>query len=226
MENRQRKLVVLAGILFSVVVPALALAQGGTATGHLTLNGQTVRLTHAYASAQPGFFDKTTEDIRILLSDVALPDSALTDVFELIHLGRDGTARVVEIVIDASGSPISGSFYAPAFDGSVSATGMHKFERQALDRTTVAGRLWMSEPHEFRGVTFQYRRPLLRANSAAPDCGGVVGGSREPAGGRGLGGAQRAAWRRSPGLPRNAGERGSRPVSGAERRRAPGVSEG
>lgn len=155
MENRQRELVVLA-IAALVVVPGLAFAQEGTATGQLTLNGQTVRLTHAYASAAPGFFDKNTEDVRILLSDVALPDNALTDVFELSHLGRDGLARVVEVVLDSTGSPISGSFYAPAFDGSVSATGMHKFERQSFDRTKVAGRLWMSEPHEFRGVTFQY----------------------------------------------------------------------
>ena len=178
MENRQRELVVVVALVLSAAVPRLARAQDGTATGQLTLNGQTVALTHAYASAQPGFFDKSTEDVRILLSDVALPDNTRADVFQLIRMGREGAARVVEVVIDASGDPIRGSFYATAFDGSVSATGMHKFERQSLDRQKISGRLWMSEPHEFHGVTFQYdalfsapipRPPTAEELSAAID---------------------------------------------------------
>ena len=56
-----------------------------------------------YAAARPGFFDKATEDIRVLLSDVALPDSARADVFELIRLAREGKARVVEVLINSEG---------------------------------------------------------------------------------------------------------------------------
>ena len=157
MEARQRELVVVAlAVLLLSAVSSRAFAQDGTATGHLTLNGETTPLTHAYASAQPGFFDKAREDIRILLSDVELPDSALGDVFELIHMGRDGRAHVVEVVLDADGAPISGAIYAKAFDGSVSVTGMHRFAKQVFERARVAGRLSMDEPKSFHGVTFQY----------------------------------------------------------------------
>ena len=157
MEARQRELVVVVlATLVAATVSSRAWAQDGTAAGHLTLNGETTPLTRAYASAQPGFFDKTKEDVRILLSDVELPDSALEDVFELIHMGRDGKAHVVEVVLDADAAPISGAIYAKAFDGSVSVTGMHRFTRQAFERTRVAGRLSMDEPKSFQGVTFQY----------------------------------------------------------------------
>src|SRR6185436_19052136 len=59
LEARQRELVVVAlAVLLASAVSSRAFAQDGTATGHLTLNGETTPLTHAYASAQPGFFDK------------------------------------------------------------------------------------------------------------------------------------------------------------------------
>lgn len=157
MEARQGKLVVgaLAALLLAASLP-LAPAQDGSASGRLTLNGETVALKYAYANAQPGFFDKSTEDVRVLLSDVPLPEAARVDVFERIHLGRDGAARVVEVVLDAERHPISGAIYAPAFEGTVSMTGMHRFEVQRFDRTGIAGRLFVEGTHEFQGVTFQY----------------------------------------------------------------------
>lgn len=155
MEDRQRELVVVAAaLLLLVAVPASA--GDGTARGQLTLNHQTTPLAFAYASAQPGFFDKSKEDLRIVLSDVALPADALKDVFTLIHLARDGKVHAVEVVLNADGQPISGAIYAKVFDGTVSVTGMHKFDRGALERKRVAGRLWMSAPDEFRNVSFQY----------------------------------------------------------------------
>ncbi len=159
MENRQGKLAIVAAALVALLlapVPSTADGQPGTASGSLTLDAVTVPLTHAYASAQPGFFDKKTEDVRVLLSDVPLPDSALTDVFELIHLARDGKVHVVEVVIDAKGEPISGGLYAKKFDGMVSAAGMHKFAQDRWERTLIAGRLWVDGSHEFMNVTWHY----------------------------------------------------------------------
>jgi hypothetical protein len=147
-------LVVAVALFVLAAVPAPT--GDGTARGQLTLNRQTTPLTFAYASAQPGFFDKSKEDLRIILSDVALPADALKDVFTLIHLARDGKVHAVEVVINAEGQPISGAIYAKVFDGTVSMTGMHKFDGGALERKHVAGRLWMSEPHEFQHVSFQY----------------------------------------------------------------------
>lgn len=158
MEARQRELVVvcLLNSLLGLFLVSSALAQDGTASGQLTVNAVTVPLTHAYANAQPGFFDKTHEDVRVLLSDVPLSKEALTDVFELMKLAREDRGHIVEVVIDASGSPISGAIYAKAFDGMISAAGMHKFTSDRVEHARIAGRLAVPEPHTFTGVTWQY----------------------------------------------------------------------
>jgi hypothetical protein len=150
---------------------AQAAGQEGSVTGTLTLDGVSVALTHVYASAQPGSFDKSTEDVHVLLSDVALSDAARADVFALIHLARDGKARILEIVIDATGLPIGGSIFAKNFDGHVSAAGMHHFDRERLERTQIAGRLSTDGPETFMGVTWQYdahfSAPIPRKSTAA-----------------------------------------------------------
>jgi hypothetical protein len=131
-------------------------APEGTASGTLVLNGVSSRLSYAYATAKPGFFDKAGEDIHILLSDVPLSEAVRADVFDLIGLAREGKARAVEVVLGSSGQPISGAIFAPAFQGMASAAGIHEFEPTLVDRTHVAGRLWMDGPRTFGGVTFQY----------------------------------------------------------------------
>lgn len=149
-------MVAVALTLFLLAGLPQAAGQEGTVSGTLTLNGRTVALAHVYASAGPGFFDKTTEDIRVLLSDAPLPDSARADVFDLMKLAREGRASIVEVVIDASGAPISGAFFAKEFNGMVSATGMHVFSRSEMAAKRVAGRLATGNPRTFDGVTFQY----------------------------------------------------------------------
>ena len=157
MEGWQGKLV--RGSLAALLVaasPFAATAQDGPATGTLTLNGETVALKYAYASAERGFFDKSSEDIRVLLRATPLSDEARTDTFARSHLGRDGAARIVEVVIDAKRQPISGAMYAAAFEGMVSMTGMHNFEPQRFEHDGIAGRLFVDGVHEFHGTTFQY----------------------------------------------------------------------
>jgi hypothetical protein len=148
--------VALIALVALLALAPQAAGQEGTVTGTLTISGVPVAIAHVYATAQPGFFDKKTEDVHVLLSDVALSDEARADVFELIHLARDGRAHMVEVVIDAQGSPIGGSLFAKGFDGMVSAAGMHKFTRERLERTAIAGRLSVDGPHTFMGVVWQY----------------------------------------------------------------------
>jgi hypothetical protein len=160
MEARRRKLVVLL-----LVVPAVAralavasavLAADGAAEGMLTVNGTTFPLKYAYASAKPGFFDQTKEDIHVLLSDVPLSDEQRADVFEIIHLARDGKAHVVEVVLDAEQRPIAGSFFTLPFEGMVSATGMHVFEQKAFEHKRIAGRLYTDGARTFQDITYEY----------------------------------------------------------------------
>jgi hypothetical protein len=146
----------LAFTFLLVAAPAGLAPPAGTATGRLTIGDATVALHHVYAAAQRGFFDESKEDIRVLLSDVALDDEAQGDVFARIHLARDGKARIVEVVIDASGQPISGAFYAPEFEGMISATGMHRFDDPHVEPRRIAGRLHTDGAHEFQGIQYAY----------------------------------------------------------------------
>jgi len=166
---------VRALIALALALPPQAAGREGTVAGTLSLNGVPVAISHVYASAQPGFFDTKAEDIRLLFSDVPLSDDDRADVFALIHLGRDGKGRILEVVFDKDGQAISGSIFAKEFDGQVSATGMHRFERERFERAAIAGRMYMDAPHEFRNVTFQYDlrfsapipRPMTAAERAA-----------------------------------------------------------
>jgi hypothetical protein len=157
LEDRQGKLVVGSVVVLLIAAAGFPAAAGdGTASGSLTVNAETVALRYAYATAMPGFFDKATEDVRVLLSDTPLSETARDDVFERTHLGRDGAARIVEVLLDAERHPIGGAIYAPAFEGSVSMAGMHRFEPSRFERTGLGGRLFVEGAHEFQGVTFHY----------------------------------------------------------------------
>src|SRR5690606_10019492 len=83
-EDGQGKLVVQ--VLAILLWPALALAQPGAASGRLEVKGRTIELRHAYASPQPGVFDPASEDIRVLLTDVALAPEARDTPFQIIRL--------------------------------------------------------------------------------------------------------------------------------------------
>ena len=160
MEARRRKLVVLLlvvpAVAIALAVPSAVLAADGAAEGMLTVNGTTFPLKYAYASAKPGFFDKTKEDIHVLLSDVPLSDEQRADVFEIIHLARDGKAHVVEVVLDAEQRPIAGAFFTLPFEGMVSATGMHVFEQKAFEHKRIAGRLSTDGARTFQDITYEY----------------------------------------------------------------------
>jgi hypothetical protein len=135
---------------------ARSLAQEGRATGTLRLNSATVDLQYAYASFRRSPLDKTSENIHVLLSDLPLPDSARDDLFTLVGLGRKGEAHIIEVVIDASGMPVNGVIYAAAFNGMASLEDIHEFERERLDRTSIAGRLRTRVPGTFASIAFEY----------------------------------------------------------------------
>ena len=156
MEDRQGKLQVVLQLALIGLLAGAAQAQDASASGTVTINGAAVALKYAYASAQPAFFDKTGEDIRVRLSDVALSEEAATDDFALVRLARQGTVRVVEVTIDAKGQPLSGAIYAKEFNGMVSLSGMHNFAPKQMERKTIAGRLWIEGDRTFANVTYGY----------------------------------------------------------------------
>jgi hypothetical protein len=62
----------LIGLIGLIGMSSMTMAAGGKADGKLIVDGKPVNLSYAYASAQPGFFEKLTEDIRVLLTSKAL----------------------------------------------------------------------------------------------------------------------------------------------------------
>ena len=76
--------VFLAGIVLAAGAAAVApcaVAADGKAEGKLTVAGKSTAVKYAYASAGPGFFDKTKEDVTVIVSDVPLDAKALEDEF-------------------------------------------------------------------------------------------------------------------------------------------------
>jgi hypothetical protein len=167
-EDGPRKLVKQIAAAAVLLCAAAAHAQPENATGAITVNGRPFSLRHAYASVQPGSLDKSTEDVRLLLTDVPVAEPQRGDVFALARLARSGKMRGIEVVIDANGEPLSGFLFLDAFDGMVSASGMHRFERKVLERLLIAGRVFTDGPRTFSGVTWEYDVTFSSAIPRAP----------------------------------------------------------
>ena len=65
----------------------------------------------------PGFFDKNTKDVEVILSDVALDAKALGDEFVRAGLAKAGKLHAFEITINAAGVPVSTTWRHDGFKG-------------------------------------------------------------------------------------------------------------
>jgi hypothetical protein len=171
-------------VLVVLVAPS-APAADGKAEGTLTVNGKTTTLVYAYAWAEPGFFDKTKEDVHVVLSDVRLPPKALEDEFERIHMADAGKLHAFEITIDAEGKPISTSFRDDAFkDASPSGlSSADVFTKKTFDGTTVEASYRSAKPHEFFGNTYSFdvtfRAGITRAAKPVPPTAAETAAARK-----------------------------------------------
>lgn len=181
MEDRQGKLV-LKGLAAVFLWAATAHAQTGTATGQMTVNGRSFPLRHAYASVQEGFFDKKSEDVRVLLADIPLDEKARGDSFTLLRLARSGKLHAVEVVVDAKGAPMSGALFLEAFNGMASVAGMHQFEPRALERKLIAGRMFTDGPRTFDTITWHYDATFSASIPRPPTADETAAALRTPAG--------------------------------------------
>jgi hypothetical protein len=158
---------------FGLAAFPAAHAADGKAEGTLTVNGKTAKLSYAYARAVKGFFDKTKEDVEVVLADVPLEPKALEEVFERIHMADAGQLHALEIILDADAKVISTSFRDKSFKASPSGVSSSDvFEKKAFDGTTVAGRFRSTTPHEFFGDTYSFDvtfdAPIARKAKPAP----------------------------------------------------------
>jgi hypothetical protein len=173
MSSHARTSLVLFAALGLLATPA-AVAADGKAEGTITVNGKSTKLTHAYARAVKGFFDKTKEDVEVILSDVPLEGKALEDPFERIHMADAGKLHAFEITLGADGNPISTSFRDNGFK-KASPSGLSSediFTKKVFDGKTVDGSYKSAKTHEFFGETYafdvSFRADIAHAPKVVP----------------------------------------------------------
>lgn len=157
MSARARTSLALVAALGLLSSPG-ARAADGKAEGSITVNGKTAKMAHAYARAVPGFFDKTKEDVEVILSDVPLEGKALTDVFERIHMADAGKLHAFEITIGADAKPISTAFRDNGFK-KAAPSGLSTedvFTKKVFDGKTVAGTYKSAKDKEFFGDHYSF----------------------------------------------------------------------
>jgi hypothetical protein len=159
--TRRTALILAAAGLFDMGLPGTAgwaALADGTASGTLTVNGKSTPVAYATARQVPGFFDKSSMDTLVIVSDVALDAAALGDDFARSDLAQAGKLHVFEIVIDASGTPISTAWRHDGFKGPQPSglSSADVFVKSVMDGKVVEGRYKSAEPAEFFRNTYAF----------------------------------------------------------------------
>ncbi len=159
--------------LFSAA-PAWA-APVGTAKGKFTANDATAEIRHAVAVPWTNK-DDGRQGVKVVLSDVPISDDAVSRDGEGFDPGdKPGQVHAIEYILYPEEGADSGTLYHPGLEGysliTGSTTGSYKFTSEVMDANTVAGRLYMEEPHDFFGRVYFYdvtfRAPISRTVDAA-----------------------------------------------------------
>jgi hypothetical protein len=137
---------------------APAVSADGKAEGTLTVNGKTTKVAFAYARSVPGFFDKNTNDIQVIVSDVPLDANALTDEFVRARLAKEGKLHAFEITIDAAGTPVSTAWHHDGFKGPMPSglSTADLFTKKVLDGKVVEGSYKSASAGEFFDNTYAF----------------------------------------------------------------------
>lgn len=155
---------------FGLLAAPAARAADGKAEGTITVNGKATKVSFAYARAVPGFFDKTKEDVEVILTDVPLEAKALEDQFERMNMADAGKLHAFEIRLDADGKPISTAFRDKGFK-KASPSGLSSadvFTKKVFDGKTVEGSYKSAKESEFFGETYSFDVSFKADISHAP----------------------------------------------------------
>lgn len=146
--------------LFAIVISmgmASQNANTSNAEGQLTVAGNKVQIQHAYAMSQPGYFDKTKEDIVLIVTNIPLSDKAIEDRWERNALVSEGTLKTVEITINSKQQPISVSVKHPAFKASPSGfSSNYILELKTFNEKNVEGRMYCKTEQEFFDTVYTF----------------------------------------------------------------------
>jgi hypothetical protein len=175
--------IVIGALSCALALPAAA-GEQGTATGTLTLGSATAQLTHAYALARPDTFDKTKENVLVVLSDAAIPDDALWEDFPGLKLAAAGKLHAIQVELNADRSVKSAAILHEVFVDSQSFQGIEApaFRVATFDGKTVEGKLFSNAPQALAGKKFEFtatfRAPVM--HRPAPTATGAAAAQTAP----------------------------------------------
>jgi len=116
----------MAVVAFITAGSAVAVAQNGSATGKLTVNGKASAMKYAYAYPEPPD-SKGGIDIVMIMSDQPLPRANLKDVDKLHELSDHGKFEGVRLVVHDDQRVMSAAPFSKALTGYVSTALYAKF---------------------------------------------------------------------------------------------------
>jgi hypothetical protein len=158
MKNLNNNIVwfsLFAIILFMGTAPQNATTSN--AEGQLIVAGNKVQIQHAYAMAQPGYFDKTKEDIVVIVTNIPLSGKAVEDRWARNAMVSEGTLKSVEITINSEQQPISVSVKHPAFKASPSGfSSNYILELKTFNEKNVEGRMYCKTDQEFFDTVYTF----------------------------------------------------------------------
>lgn len=150
--------------LLGVCLAALMVAAAAPVTaqnkieGTFVVDGNPVKLTHVYAYAQKGFFDKKKQDVVVVMADAEVAAAALRDHFALADLARAGKLHYVQQTIDTEGQVINFEVRHERFKMPESGGSSYQvFEPKTFDKKVIAGRSWTTSPQKsFDDLVYTY----------------------------------------------------------------------
>jgi len=181
---RMIRIACLSAFVFGLFA-GIAAAEDGVASGKLALGGKTAALTHVYAIAQPDTFDKTKENVLIVLSDAAVPNDSLWDDFPGLKLAAAGQLHAILVVLNADRSVKSASILHNAFPDTDSFYGLPfpNVELKTFDGKHVAGTLSSGKGVQLEKKNFDFsatfNAPVL--HRPAPTATGAAAAQTAPA---------------------------------------------
>ena len=133
------------------------------AEGKLIVNDEEIKFNYAYAFAQEGFFDKSQEDIVVIITDIPIPQEVIEDSFERKRMMSRDDLHCVEVVISHTLEPISVTILHNAFEAPPSGRGYEILKVNKLSQDIIEGEIHTSKPNEFFGTTYEYNA-IFKAN--------------------------------------------------------------
>jgi hypothetical protein len=154
----RRLLVVSLTVAAAVVAAATLHAQlaPGDASGNITVNGQTVPIKFSYSYLQAPTKSGGGSDLVLILSDQALPETALRDEDELIKLATQGKFTGIRVIVGGDGRDKSGMPFHKSLKAIIS-TGLYVHsDIQNFDGKTVTGAVTSGGKADLMNQTWSY----------------------------------------------------------------------